>query len=208
MVSCITDCCQFTDMCFSYRVLIFAALMFLIAGCMLLYVHCERLYETMAVVRFYESPPQRLLSMAKDAKGLIRPKVKFYSSKLPRSIAECEEGKGGYKSGIYSIDLPIRSSSAVASLALSSARRGSFASIMGASSKSSPGSDDCFDADSSHVTSQEKKRQSMSAIMPLTPAYQSSDAIKISRMPLALFSYLHDDVLVLPPGFLNENSKS
>lgn len=201
--------------------------MFLIAGCMLLYVHCERLYETMAVVRFNESPPQRLLSMAKDATGLIRPKVKFYE----KSIIECEEGlqsksktssssNSRKKQDVYSIDVPIRSSSAVASLALSSARRGSLINLM-ASSKLVPGSEDdvrtedTFDVDSSHVIDMGRKgvcnNSSITApaIAPLSPAYQSSHGIKISRMPLALFSYLHDDVLVLPPGFLSEmGSKS
>lgn len=197
------------------RVFIFAALMFLIAGCMLMYVHCERLYETMAVVRFNESPPQRLLSMARDAKGLIRPKVKFYD----RSIIDSEEGKRrrildeNRDSFIYSIDVPIRSSSAVASLAISSARRGSFVSIMGSNKCPRREShyneeNDTFDVDSSQVPREEdKKRLSTPVITPLTPAYQSTDGIKISRMPLALFSYLHEDVLVLPPGFLNENSK-
>jgi hypothetical protein len=120
---------------------------------------------------------------------------------------------------IYSIDMeinrpPIRSMSASAA----------FANLApGCSHNNHPPvpEKETFDADSSRITMDEigslsaqrwnRRHHSLipgtAAISPLVPAYQSTDAVKISRMPFALFSYLHDDVLVLPPGFLNETSK-
>lgn len=209
------------------RVLIFAISVLLIAGCVLLYAHCEQVYTTTTVVRFKESPSRKMLSIARDAAtGLIRPKVHFYNNsnnrKASPSASSTRTTRTSTPTPVFTVGSQSRCTSAATTLQLPSpsTRRGSFLDIAGShggkkeeikSPERSLTSDDSFDADSTHVTESEKPVAVVipipTSMTPLTPAYQSSQAIKISRMPFALFSYLQDDVLVLPPGFLNESSK-
>lgn len=241
-----------------YRVLIFALSVLLIAGCVLMYAYCEQVYSTTTVVQFKDSRSRKLLSIARDATGLIRPKVLFYNGsgssrndREPRgrsSVPDMEQDghvRGKTPVPVFSISSPqSRCTSAAPSLPLpsTSTRKGSFLDLAAGSSRvpsrdstrssssssisgrskqcrsqqserctvNSVSSDD-VDADSSHVQSGAKKSTLAvvvpTSISPLTPAYQSNESIKISRMPLALFTYLQDDVLVLPPGFLNEAGK-
>lgn len=227
-----------------------------------MYAYCEQVYSTTTVVQFKDSRSRKLLSIARDAAGLIRPNIQFYNGttssrpsgrrsagRRKHTLPDLEQGRPDRAATpvpVFSVNPQSRCTSAAPSLLIpgTAARKGSFldigagssSSIRGTSSRVSTGSSsgssgsgrsgkcrslpersvssDDFDADSSHVHSQpppplHKKTGPPAAtlavvvptsISPLTPAYQSNESIKISRMPFALFSYLQDDVLVLHPA--------
>ena len=180
--------------------------------------------EKTTVVRFPEDPPIQVLhGTSINSKGLIRPDLRLYE-KRSSTASSIDDTKGSSASSRresgnelhlpgHNQVAPIPPSPFLNQLDARSlksycednnrgSRKGSFLNI---------GQDDSFDIVSSDFNPDEIPSRKTSALFierlstplrPLDPAYHAIEPLRMSRVPHALSSYLRDDELALPPGYV------
>lgn len=151
----------------------------------LLAVLCCHFSEKTTVVRFIDTTPKGLFGTIRDSHGLIHPKVKFYDPPFRPSTAVSTISNGEIE----------RRTSDSSLLQLKSAietRKGSFSNL-----------GPCDKMANNLYTPVHLS----SPLRPLVPAYQSIEPLHISSVPYAFSSYLRDDEIALPPGYVTNLSE-
>ena len=205
---------------------LFAAGIAIVIILLLILLFCHYTERT-TVVRFPEDNPVEIsFGTAINSKGMIHPSVRFYEKRPSNSSSGIESGCPSRRGSSFG-DFHLPGNNQVAPVSSpflidntfqeldptklsphvrveeKARRKGSFHNI---------NDEDTFDTVSSDFTNNPDVvptpvkiniERLSTPLRPLTPAYQAIEPLQMSRIPQALSSYLRDDELALPPGFVS-----
>lgn len=192
---------------------------------MMLFFHYA---EKATVVRFPEETQVEVLyGTAITSKGLIHPDVRMFE-KRSSTASSVHSTDSGYKTAIQSrrtssiceFHLPsTHNQVAPASLLPSTIVELDAESLRSIDHQSQDKRKTSFlnisQSDSFDIVSHEFKNENVQVkqgfrlstpLRPLIPAYKAIEPVEMSRIPYALSSYLRDDELALPPGYVSHYS--